>query len=238
MLKVLLADKSAAFSKQAAEELAVFFEVKICKNGKEVLEEYLAFCPDIIVMELELPELDGISVLRTLRGAGHRVPVLAMSTTLSSTYVQQNLIRLGVEFLLPKPCTVTAVVSRLQEMAGILTDRDWTVDDKVTSLLLHMGFSAKGLAFRYTHHALCMLVTDRDLLLTKVVYMEIAKRHGTTKGAVERAIRCSIERAWKGRSEQVWRCFFAPGCNGMVEKPSNAAFLHRMVIALENKKIV
>lgn len=238
MLKVLIADRSAAFSKQTAEELSAFFEVRACKNGKEALEEYFAFQPDILVLELELPEMDGISVLHALRGAGHRVPVLAMSTTLYSTYVQRNLIRLGVEFVLPKPCAVAAVVSRLQEMACIINDGEWTVEDKATSLLLDMGFSAKGGAFRYIHDALCMLAADKELFLTKVVYVEIGKRYGTTKDAVERGIRCAIEKAWKGRNEQLWRCFFAPGNDGRVQKPSNAVFLHRMVIALENKKIV
>lgn len=238
MLKVLLADKSVAFSKGVAEELAVFFQVRVCKNGKEALEEYLAFRPDIIVLELELPELDGVGVLRTLRGAGHRVPVLAMTGSFDTSYVRQNLMRLGVEFVLPKPCAVSAVVARLQEMACIITDSEWTVNDKATSLLLHLGFSAKGVAYRYIHDALCMLAADKELYLTKVVYVEIGKRYGTTKEAVERAIRCAIEKAWENRDEQVWRCFFAPGNDGRVGKPSNAVFLHRMVIALENKKIV
>ncbi len=238
MLKVLFADKSAAFSDHAAQELSALFEVQVCKNGKEALEAYFTFQPDMLVLELELPQLDGICILRTLRSAGHSLPVLAMTTTLSSTYVQQNLARFGVEFLLPKPCTVAAVVSKLQEMACSLENREWTAAEQVTNLLLDLGFSAKGSAFRYLYDAICMLMADRTLFLTKVVYVEIAKRYGTTKNAVERAIRCAIEKAWKSRNGCLWRCYFAPGSGGRVEKPSNAAFLHRMAMALENKKIV
>ena len=104
--------------------------------------------------------------------------------------------------------------------------------------LLHLGFSVKGAAYRYTHDALCMLGQDRELSLTKVVYVEVGKRYGVSKDAVERGIRNAVEKAWAARNEQVWRCFFAPGNDGRVKKPTNSEFLHRGVIALENKKIV
>lgn len=238
MLKVLLVDKTTAFAQQVAGELSTLFEVKVCTTGKEALSEYFTFHPDIIVLELELTELDGIGLLRTLRGAGHRVPVLAMTISFDSTYVQQNLIQLGVQFVLPKPCTVAAVISRVQELACILINSGWTVSDAVTSLVLHLGFSVKGVTYRYTHDALCMLAADRELSLTKVVYVEVGKRYGVSKEAVERGIRKAIENAWVGRNEQAWRCFFAPDNAGHIKKPTNAEFLHRMVIALENKKIV
>ncbi len=238
MLKILVADRSEAFSKRLAEELSCIAEVQLCRTGKEVLEEYSTFQPDMIVLELELPELDGLGLLRTLRATGSQVPVLAMSGTVQSRFVQQSLVRLGVEFVLPKPCTVAAVVSRLQEMACILRNREWTADDQATNLLLHMGFSTKSVGFCFVHDAVCMLTVDRMRFLTKEIYVELGKRYGSSKEAVERAIRCAIERAWKTRDERVWRCFFAPGSRGVVEKPSNAVFLRRLALSLENKNVV
>ena len=238
MLKLLLVDSSCAFVKKLAQELSEIFELKICKTGKEALEEYLAFAPDMIVLQMEIPELDGLSVLRTLRSAGFRVPVLVMSTSLQTNYMQHSLVQLGVEYAISRPCPVAAVVSRVQEMACLLCSKEWSLDERAANLLLHLGFSVKGTAFRCTHDALCMLTEDRTLSFTKELYVTLAKRYGSTKEAVERAIRCAIEKAWRNREEYVWRCFFAPGSRGFVEKPSNAEFLHRMALSLENKKIV
>ena len=238
MLKLLLVDSSCAFSKKLTAELSDMFEVKICRTGREALGEYGAFQPDMIALEMEIPELDGMGVLRTLRGVGNQAPVLVMSTSVESTYMQQSLVQMGVEYVMYKPCPVSAVVSRLQEMACVLCNKEWSLDDQATNLLLQLGFSPNGAAFRCTHDAICLLTEDRTCSLSKEIYVTIGKRYGSTKEAVERAIRCAVEKAWKKRDEMVWRCFFAPGSLGTVEKPSNAAFLHRMALSLENKKIV
>lgn len=238
MLKLLIVDRSCAFAKRLTQELSETFEIRVCKTGIEALEEYHAFSPDMIVLEMEIPELDGMGVLRTLKSAGAQVPVLVTSTSLQSSYTQRSLAELGVEYAVSKPCPVHAVVSRLQEMVCILFNEAWSLDDRATNLLLHLGFSANGTAFRATHDALCMLSEDRTLFLTKEIYVELGKRYGSTKEAVERAIRCAIGKAWRNRQEQIWRCFFAPGSGGYVERPSNSVFLHRLALSLGNKKIV
>lgn len=238
MLKILIADRSTAFSKRLAEELSALFEVQVCCTGRQALEVYSTYRPDMMVLELELPELDGFGVLRTLRAAGHNVKTLALSGSLESNYVQQLLVQHGVEFALPKPCAVAAAVARLQEMACVYSGREWSDDDEITSLLLMLGFRVKNGGFQCVHEALRVLRADRMLPVTKVVYPEVSKVCGGSNERIERAVRGAIKTAYLNRDDRVWRYFFAPGRDGTVSCPSNAEFLRRMALCLKNKKIV
>jgi DNA-binding response OmpR family regulator len=62
--KILIAETSLEFSEQLCDILENRYDLRVCYSGlmaKELLEE---FCPDVLVMDLALPGLDGISLLK------------------------------------------------------------------------------------------------------------------------------------------------------------------------------
>lgn len=45
------------------------YEVTIAKNGREALEQTLKFQPDVILLDIMIPDIDGLKVLKTIRTA-------------------------------------------------------------------------------------------------------------------------------------------------------------------------
>ena len=66
MLKLLIADGTEEFRLALAEQLAGSFVIRCCHQGKQALEMIDSFRPDVLVLDLMLPELDGISLLQQL----------------------------------------------------------------------------------------------------------------------------------------------------------------------------
>ena len=83
MTNLLLADGSDEFRAALSQALADHFHVCCCKTGKEALEQALLSPPDIMVLDLMLPELDGLSLLEALHMANIFPVVLATTRLLS-----------------------------------------------------------------------------------------------------------------------------------------------------------
>ena len=238
MTKILLADRIPEFSKRVAERFADRFAVRICENGEEVLEQCRLWQPDCILLDMELPLVDGLTILRTLYSSGQEVKILAKTSCSYSDYLVQSLVQLGVNYILPNPCTVTQAVSQLNSLASFETLDQWDDDDRILSLMLHMGLRYGKGGFACVCEAARLMMYDVDLPLTKVVYPEVARICGGNASRVERAIRSAIVYAWKNRDDRVWQYYFAPGRDGQIECPTNGEFLCRMALSLNRRKII
>lgn len=236
MTKVLIADRSDVFCKALNAQLAKRFETCVCDNGMQVLELCRTFEPDILILDLELSQKDGISILRALSSSGRSVAVLATTACFYSDYVMQTLVQLGVHYVLPKPCTVAAVVARIQEIVAGREKKLWNLEEEVNSLLLTMGLRTNLRGYSCLCEAMLATAADREQQITKVIYPQVAQICGGTPKRVERAIRLVILDAWKNREESVWRLFFTPGRDGELPCPSNGDFIARMLMCLDDRK--
>jgi DNA-binding response OmpR family regulator len=89
------------------------FDVTAAYNGTQALDEVARAAPDLIVLDLLLPRLDGREVARRLRAAGHRVPVL-MLTALSTEDDRIAGLDLGADDYLSKPFSPRELVARVR----------------------------------------------------------------------------------------------------------------------------
>lgn len=99
-------------------------------------------------------------------------------------------------------------------------------DAKITDLLVRVGIRANLKGFQYIKTGVKRCLNDRDELdgITKRLYPEIAKKHGTTTDKVEHAIRHAIEGAWlKGSTREQKEVFGYDAGEG--RRPTNAEFI-------------
>ena len=94
------------------------FEVAEAANGREGLERAQHVRPDLIVMDIAMPELDGLATARRLRQleAFQEVPIIAMSASVSVNDSEQSLAA-GMNAFLPKPLDADKL---LEQMARLL----------------------------------------------------------------------------------------------------------------------
>ncbi len=229
MRKLLIADCNEDYRTALAAALSGQYHVLCCRTGTEAWELLHREHPDIFVLDLMLPELDGLTLLERSCAEGIRPMVLAMTPILSG-YVFGCAQRLGIEYLVRKPCDIHAIASRIRDLSQRLTAPQPKVDpvNYITELLLSLGFSTKHNGFGYLREAIILMSRDPAQSVTKVLYPAVGHVFDCSKENVERSIRTALDCAWERGDSQHWNRYFP----NAVHRPSNAVFISRMAEAL------
>ena len=229
MQKLLIADCSEDYRAALANALTDYYHVLCCRTGTEALDILRRENPDIFVLDLMLPELDGLTLLERARADGIRPMVLAVTPILTD-YVNSCAPRLGIEYLVRKPCDINALASRVKDLSQRLAVPSPQLDPTtyVTDQLLSLSISTKHNGFAYLREAVLLMSIDLAQSITKVLYPAVAHIFGCSKENVERSIRTALDSAWDRGDRQRWSHYFP----GALHRPSNAGFISRIAEAL------
>jgi len=236
-VKVAIADDNKEFTAIIQEHLEGQPDIElvgVAHNGEEILNIIKDSEPDVVVLDIIMPHLDGIGVLERIKlSAGYRPKIIAL-TALGQESLVSRIIELGVDYYLLKPFSVDVLTKRIKQLIGapeqktalrIIESRP--VDVEVTNIIRELGIPAHIKGYQYLREAIAMIVADIDFLgaVTKELYPTVAEKFSTTPSRVERAIRHSIEVAWsRGNMEMINKLF---GCtvNADKGKPTNSEFM-------------
>ncbi len=197
------------------------FRVISCRDGQEALLLAEQEDPALIILELSLPRMDGMQLLRTL-GRWESRPLVLIYTAANTDYLLGALRELPVDYLLRKPMPVPTVAERAREMleAQSQTEADWRTSD----LLIRLGLPEHLQGFRNMAVGISLLTEDPDQFLGKTLYVEIALRNRVSDDSVEKSIRDAIHSGWNRGNRSLWQQYF-PGAD---RAPQNKSFLIRM----------
>lgn len=234
MLKLLIADAVEDFSQVLFKQLKSRFEILRTTDGVQTLEMLRRFKPDILLLDLHLPKMDGLEVLRTIRTSGNTIPVL-VTGYLQSDWICAELSRLQVSCLFCKPCTVGAVTSRILDVAEELVSGNVpqrTPESLAHHLLLNLGFRMGFARYECVYLALLLKFQGECGGITKCLYPKVAKLCGGNTQQVEKAVRDAVKDAYGQGNPTVWQMYFPQGSGGALRCPSNDVFLARMAFAM------
>lgn len=229
MRKLLIADSSEEYRTALTAALSGQYQVLSCRSGTEALTLLKQERPDILLLDLMLPELDGLTLLeRTCADGIH--PLVLAATPILTEYVFGCAQRLGISYLVRKPCSIDAIVSRVCDLSQRLSAPETRRDPVgyVSNLLLCLGISTKHDGFLYLREAILLMARDPAQPVTKVLYPEVARICGCNKDNVERSIRTALDSAWKKQDHSQWHEYFPHADH----RPSNAVFISRLAEAL------
>ncbi len=235
--KLLIVDDSDEFRQALADAMAGSYILRTCRSGSQALELLQSFRPDILITDLMLPELDGLTMLQQASLAGIRPKVLVTAYHFSP-YIQSTLDRLGVDYNMRKPCSVQAVVCRVADFAAELAPlppSSYDPEDLIANVLLHLGLGVHLDGFRYLLTAIPLYSHDPNQAITKELYVAVGEVHNKDPRQVERSIRSAIDSAWKRRTNEQWAKYFTPGPDGEVPRPSNGRFIGQLALLLISK---
>jgi two-component system OmpR family response regulator len=97
------------------------YEVATAGSGRQAMEEARRFRPDMILLDVMMPELDGFDVLRRLRGEGTRTPVLFL-TARDATEDKIKGLTLGGDDYVTKPFSLSEILARIQAVLRRVND--------------------------------------------------------------------------------------------------------------------
>jgi DNA-binding response OmpR family regulator len=107
-------NRDLAFGLQTSLEVEGY-EVMLAADGRRGLEAIRATPPDLVVLDLMLPELSGYEVLRTIRSENHTMPVLILTAKGEEVNKVQGF-RLGADDYVVKPVGVLEFIARVEAL--------------------------------------------------------------------------------------------------------------------------
>lgn len=236
-LRLLIADAAEEFRADLLQASRETYFVQVAKEGYEALSMMQSFLPNILVLDMMLPGLDGISLLQKAADLGIR-PVVLATTRMLSDYMSQALERMGVGYVMVKPCDAAAVVARLGDLSqsgnvSLFTSPDPRV--LISNILRDLGIPTKLKGYGYLREAIETYAKDPSQSITKELYSTVGERYNATITQVERGIRTAIECAWEHRDSKAWQRYFTAGESTMGGRPTNGAFVSSLAEYLAMK---
>ena len=215
------------------------------EDGTEAVKKVKELQPDVVLLDIIMPKLDGIGVLEHIRKDTElkKQPKVIVVTAIGQERVTESVFALGASFYIMKPFEGSVVLQRIHQVAGngnfcsadlplrknneITSKNESNLEVDVTDIIHEIGVPAHIKGYQYLRDAIMMSVDDAEMLnsITKVLYPSIAKRHKTTPSRVERAIRHAIEVAFSRGKTDTIDSLFGYTVNGGKGKPTNSEFI-------------
>ena len=229
-IKVMLTDvneDARSMLQDALEKTGRFTVVGSTGDGNEVLQMVADAKPDVLVLDLILPGMDGLGILRRLDGE-KRPKILAVSNFVTQEVVAEAG-NLGASMFLSKPYNDSAMVEHLISLAEKSEKQlhGPGLEELVTSIIHEVGVPAHIKGYQYVREAIMITVENMDVInsVTKVLYPAVAKKSNTVSSRVERAIRHAIEIAWNRGDIDVIQSYFGYTVSNHKGKPTNSEFI-------------
>lgn len=228
MQRLLIADTAQGFTDAVAKRLRGEFQVETCHDGETAMELIQSFEPDILLLDIMLPGLDGLSILHGIRTSGTDMRVVVTLRT-QEPYILGCLERMDVDYVFMKPCAISAVVACIYDLSIKNTGKDAScIEHETDSILLRLGFQMGPTRYKCAYYGVLLWYRMQDGIVTKQLYPEVARICGGSATRVEKAIRDAISDAWKNGNRALWQLYFPPGKGGVSHCPSNEVFIARI----------
>ena len=231
--QVLIADADEQFRNELVVTLGDSEEFEImgvAADGEEALQIVRENRPDIIILDLLLPQYDGISVLDLISGMYTDCKVF-VATGFISNYIISALTARGVSALMKKPCLAQFVVDRinetLQQSEVPIEERVPDLQQQITKMIHDIGVPANIKGYRYLREAVKLAAEDLDRInnMTECIYKPIALADNSTPKRVRTAIMRAIEIAWDRGDLDTLQSFFGYTVSNTKGKPTNSEFI-------------
>lgn len=264
-IRVLLADDNRDFIEvlklyiQSQEDMEL---VGVAYHGNEALELIFQESPDVIVLDIIMPHLDGLGVLEKLQNEERRPHVIILSA-FGQESMTQRAVNLGADYYVLKPFDLDTLGKRIRQLCGENTFTSTpgpsvansaiaqvvnvapktsakNLEVEVTRMIHQMGVPAHVKGYQYLRDAIVSVVQEVSLLgaVTKELYPMIADKYQTTPSRVERAIRHAIELAWDRGNVEFMNRFFGYTINVDRGKPTNSEFIAMVADKLRMSKLL
>ncbi len=261
-IRILAADSNTEFCKTLERVMAAEKDMELiasASDGAEALAKTAELKPDLVLLELVLPKLDGLEVLRRMPETGYKPSVIVLSGFINNNVVAACSAA-GADFFITKPCDSATLLTRIRQIVGsaksavgnvgydcraitshMQTQEEANLEATVTDIIHEIGVPAHIKGYQYLREAIILTINDMDMInaVTKVLYPEVARKFNTTPSRVERAIRHAIEVAWDRGDIETLQRFFGYTVSNIKGKPTNSEFIAMIAdnLSLRRKQV-
>lgn len=240
-ITVLIADDN----RELVEMMENYFEqekdievIGTAFDGKECLKLLEKLRPDVLILDIIMPHIDGLTTLSKINEKGIDTQVI-MLTAFGQEEVTRKAVDMGASYFMLKPFDMEILAEQIRRVKGKTEaptvkstqpqerKSEIDLDAEITEIIHEIGVPAHIKGYMYLRKGISMVYHDIELLgsITKVLYPDIAKHFNTTPSRVERAIRHAIEVAWTRGNIDAISSLFGYTINVSKAKPTNSEFI-------------
>lgn len=262
-LNVAIADDNERILQLLGDLLGNDEEINVvgkAKNGEEAFDIIKNEQPDVMLLDIIMPKIDGLTVMEKVNkdASIKKHPAFIVMSAIGQETITDDAFNLGASYYIMKPFDNEMVLNRIKHIKKTMGRKlhdtrkinayeskneyiERNLEGDVTNIIHEIGIPAHIKGYQFLRDAIILSVNDMDMLnsITKILYPTIAKKHQTTSSRVERAIRHAIEVAWsRGRIDTIDE-LFGYTINTGKGKPTNSEFIALIAdkIRLEYKSI-
>lgn len=200
---------------------------------------------DLILMDLIMPEIDGIAILEKIKENNIQKHVIIL-TSYKKEYTVKAVSEYNIDYYMLKPFNLESLEKRILEIMNVkerkVSDKEMDLRIKISDMLHTLGVPSHIRGYQYIRDGIVMMYEEPDMLkgITKEVYPELALKYNTTTSRVERAIRHAIEVSWSRGDYQLMDKYFGNSIDYDKSKPTNAEFIITLTdrLRLDNKVVM
>lgn len=255
-ITVLIADDNQEFSHTLSSYINKQNDMEVvgmAKDGNEAIDMITNISPDVVLLDVIMPHLDGLGVLENINMIrSNKKPICVMLSAVGQDKITQKAISLGAEYYVVKPFDIELLIKRIREIkffkpnqnvnnnfigkearpkyieiSDEASKKDENLEALVTNIIHEVGVPAHIKGYQYLREAIIMVVNDIEVInqITKSLYPKIAFKFNTTPSRVERAIRHAIEVAWGRGQQEAVENIFGYTISAAKGKPTNSEFI-------------
>ena len=176
----------------------------VCYSGLEATTDFLAFLPDILIIDTNFPGCDTAGLLHTARTRGRQTKVLILSAH-RCVAIRELLRHIGLDAVLLQSASAQEVLAAVETFQ---TEGAATPETQIDGLLPQLGFDCGGDGFAFLRNSILYKYANPNCLFTTDLCVHVAKIHNTTAQSVNKAMSRCIRRVWKSRNPVLWESCF------------------------------
>lgn len=235
-IKIIVADEDKDLINEFIKDLPKekFELVATAQDGVALFEAIKQYKPDVVVMEVVLPKLDGFAVMEKLNKENIKTNII-IHTSLSMNGFVSKAMQLGAKYYAIKPFITKVLIDRIDDICKApeidvvptINTKMNKVEEKITNIFITVGIPAHIKGYQFLREAIKLAIVNPEIInsITKRLYPTIAEKYSTSASKVERAIRHAIEVAWnRGKIENI-NNVFGLKIYSSNEKPTNGEFI-------------
>ncbi len=234
-IKVLISSEDGEWSAGPLEKLrqrgAAVLLVE--RDGARLLQRIREEKPHVVLMELFMPHMDALSVMRAVAEDRAQKPVYIITASYRTPTLEREVLAAGAAHFVVSPYDKEEMAERMlsaytaRDRRQELESGDAKLKLQVTEILHQIGVPAHIKGYHYLRDSIIMAIENPEIInaVTKQLYPSVAKHYATTSSRVERAIRHAIEVAWDRGDVDVLNSYFGYTIHNTRGKPTNSEFI-------------
>lgn len=210
--------------------------VKVCNNGKDVLETVDENEIDVLILDLILPYVDGLGVIEKLaENKKEKMPKVIIVSAIAHDKWKFKLLELGISYYMLKPLDMDILIKRIVEVYEEDKQKQ-NLEQRISEKLRELAIYPNLIGYKYIKKSIELLVEHPIYAknFRENIYSILAKENGVKEFKIEKAINNAIHTSWNKDKEKIISIFKSNIYRS--KAPSARVFITTIADDIENQE--